>query len=62
MHKKEYNFEGTRVIIHSPIAHLSDEERAEYMRKELAAGNPILKEIKKTVINCWRLKQKSYRD
>ncbi|ESU33278.1 hypothetical protein G3A_07095 [Bacillus sp. 17376] len=62
MHRKEYNFEGTRVIIHSPIAHLSDEERGEYLRTELAKGNPILKEIEKAVIDCWRLKQKSYGD
>jgi hypothetical protein len=58
MHKKEYNYEGTRVIIHSPIANLSDEERAKYMRKELAAGNPVLKEIEKQITNIWRNKGK----
>lgn len=52
MNKKEYNYDGTRVTVVSPIAHLSDEERGEYLRKEQAAGNPIIKEIER-VINQW---------
>jgi hypothetical protein len=59
MYKKEYNFEGTRVTIVSKLANLTDEERAEYMRKQLAEGNPVYKNIEKAVNACYCDKTKS---
>lgn len=52
MNTKEYNYEGTVVVIHSPLAHLTDEERGELMLREQAAGHPVIKEIERT-INEW---------
>ncbi|MBT2682629.1 hypothetical protein [Bacillus sp. ISL-37] len=60
--KKEYNFEGTRVTIVSKLAHLTDEERGEYMRRQLAEGNPVYKEIEMAVNACYNDKTKSRED
>jgi hypothetical protein len=54
---KEYNFGGTIVRIYSPLAKLSDEERAKWMLKEQAAGNPKIKRIEEAVRNCFRPSQ-----
>jgi hypothetical protein len=62
MYKKEYNFDGTRVIIVSKLANLTDEERAEYMRRQLAEGNPVYKRIEKAVNACYNEKTKSRGD
>lgn len=62
MNTKEYNFDGTRVIIHSPLAHLTDEERAEWMLREQAAGNPVIKEIERVINACYYDKTKSRGD
>jgi 3'-phosphoadenosine 5'-phosphosulfate sulfotransferase (PAPS reductase)/FAD synthetase len=52
MYEKEYNYDGTRVTIVSPIANLTDEERGEWILREQEAGNPVIKEIER-VINEW---------
>lgn len=54
MYEKEYKFGEATVIIHSPLANLTDEERGEWMRKEYEKGNPILLNIEKAVNKCYR--------
>lgn len=52
--EKVYKFGKATVIIRSPLAALTDEERGEWMKKEYEKGNPILKEIEKAVNKCYR--------
>jgi hypothetical protein len=46
---KEFKFGNTTVIIHSPLANMTSEERREWYREEMAKGNPVLKEIAQAV-------------
>jgi hypothetical protein len=46
---KEFNFGNTTVIIHSPLASMTSDERREWYREEMAKGNPALKEIAQAV-------------
>jgi hypothetical protein len=46
---KEFKFGNTTVIIHSPLANMTSEERREWYKKEMERGNPVLKEIEKAV-------------
>lgn len=42
---KEYKFGKTTVIIHSPLVHMTSDERREWYREEMAKGNPVIKGI-----------------
>lgn len=51
---KVYKFEESTVIVHSPLLKLTREEREEWIRKETERGNPVLKEIRKAIKDCYR--------
>ncbi|AZU61009.1 hypothetical protein [Neobacillus mesonae] len=46
---KEFKFGNATVIIHSPLVHMSSEERRAWYQDEMAKGNPVLKEIAQAV-------------
>lgn len=46
---KEIKIGNTRGIIHSPLMELSKEERRKHFERELANGNPVLKELERLV-------------
>jgi len=46
---KEFKFGNTTVIIHSPLASMTSDERREWYRAEQAKGNRVLKEIAQAV-------------
>ena len=46
---KEYKFGNSTVIIHSPLAQMTSEERRDWYREEMAKGNTVLKEIARAV-------------
>jgi hypothetical protein len=47
--EKEFNFGNTTVIIHSPLAQMSSDERREWYKVEQEKGNPVLKDIAQAV-------------
>lgn len=49
---KEYIFGNTKVIVYSPLAHMTKEERKEFFRSEWEKGNPVLKEIAQAAHDC----------
>ncbi|MFO1442660.1 hypothetical protein KDN24_05460 [Bacillus sp. Bva_UNVM-123] len=49
---KTYTFGNTTVIVHSPLAHMTSEERREFFRSEWEKGNPVLKEIAQAAHDC----------
>ncbi|MFE4430845.1 hypothetical protein ACFRH9_28385 [Peribacillus butanolivorans] len=51
---REYKIGNATIIINSPLMDLTEEERKEWYRKELKAGNPVLKEIVKAINDCYR--------
>ncbi|CAN7414412.1 hypothetical protein LJR015_004053 [Peribacillus frigoritolerans] len=51
---KEYHFEDSKVVIYSPIANFSDEEKKQWFEAEKTKGNPILKEIEEAVNACYQ--------
>jgi len=51
---KEYKFGNTTVVIHSKLVHMSPSERKQWYQKEWEKGNPVLKQIAKAVIDCYR--------
>lgn len=51
---KEYKSGNTTVVIHSQLALLSPTEQKEWFEKEWEKGNPVLKQIAKAVIDCYR--------
>jgi homoserine dehydrogenase len=46
---KEIKIGNTIGIIHSPLMALSKEERRAHFETELAAGNPVLKELERII-------------
>jgi hypothetical protein len=46
---KEIKIGNTIGIIHSPLMELTKEERRQHFEKELANGNPILKELERII-------------
>jgi hypothetical protein len=50
----EIKIGNTIGIIHSPLMELTKEERRQYFEKELAEGNPILKELERIVNESYR--------
>lgn len=51
---KTYTFGNTKVIVHSPLAHMTSDERKEFFRTEWEKGNPVLKEIAQAAYDCLR--------
>jgi hypothetical protein len=45
----EFTFGNTKVIIHSPLASMTSDERRGWYKKEQEKGNPVLKEIAQAV-------------
>ncbi|WP_162878754.1 hypothetical protein [Peribacillus butanolivorans] len=51
---REYKIGNATIIINSPLMDLTEEERKEWYRKELEAGNPVVKGIVKAINDCYR--------
>ncbi|MEY8188598.1 hypothetical protein AB4X15_02845 [Peribacillus simplex] len=51
---REFKSGNTTVIIHSPLMNLTEEERGAWFKSEQYSGNPVLKEIEKSVNDCYR--------
>ncbi|MEH7126005.1 hypothetical protein V7127_22600 [Bacillus sp. JJ1773] len=49
---KEYIFGNAKVIVYSPLAHMTKEERKEFFRSEWEKGNPVLKDIAQAAHDC----------
>ena len=56
---KEIKIGNTIGIIHSPLMELSKEERRRHFEKELAAGNPVLKELERIINESYRKRIKN---
>jgi hypothetical protein len=56
---KEIKIGNTIGIIHSPLMELSKEERRKHFEKELAAGNPVLKELERIINESYRKRIKN---
>lgn len=50
---KEYQIGNTKMVIHSDIVNLSEEERKQWFKSEMKKGNPVLKEIEAAVNACY---------
>lgn len=48
---KEFKFGNTTVIIHSPLAHMSNQEQKQWFETEWKNGNSVLKGIAATLFN-----------
>lgn len=48
---KEFRFGNTTVVIHSPLAHMSEEEQKEWFDREWEKGNPVLRNIAATIFS-----------
>ncbi|WP_197431005.1 hypothetical protein [Anoxybacillus sp. P3H1B] len=53
---KKFKYGNTTVIIHSPLVHMSADERKEWFEKEWEKGNPVLKQIAQAVLDCYSRK------
>jgi hypothetical protein len=51
---KEYKFGNSTVIVHSKLWAMSDEEQDRWVKEETEKGNPILKEIREAIKDCYR--------
>jgi hypothetical protein len=51
---KEYKIGESTIIVHSPLLNLTREERIEWIKAETERGNPVLKEIRKAIKDCYR--------
>ena len=49
---KEFIFGNAKVIVYSPLAHMTKEERKEFFRSEWEKGNPVLKDIAQAAHDC----------
>jgi hypothetical protein len=54
----EFKNGNARVIVHSPLWVLSDEEQKKWIKEETEKGNPVLAEIREAIKDCYR-KRKS---
>jgi hypothetical protein len=50
----EIKIGNTLGIIHSPLMALTKEERRRHFEKELAEGNPVLKELERIINESYR--------
>ncbi|MEY8731028.1 hypothetical protein AB9M92_01970 [Peribacillus frigoritolerans] len=51
---KTYKFGNSTVIVHSDVLKLTEEERKQWYKDEMAKGNKVLLDIKKTVNEAYR--------
>jgi hypothetical protein len=51
---KEITVGNTKIIIHSELANMTDEEKEQWFESEKAKGNPILKQISEAMMNCYQ--------
>jgi hypothetical protein len=51
---KEYQVGNPKIIIHSELANMTKEEKKEWFETEEAKANPVLKQIKEAMMNCYR--------
>lgn len=51
---KIYKFGNTTVIVHSELWNLSGEEQVKWVKEETEKGNPVLKEIREAIRDCYR--------
>lgn len=51
---KEFIFGNAKVIVNSPLADMTKEERKEFFRTEWDKGNPVLREIAQAAHDCLR--------
>ncbi|MFF2853510.1 hypothetical protein [Peribacillus sp. NPDC058002] len=56
--KKPFEFKkksgNTTIIIHSDLMKLTEEEREQWYKDELAKGNPVLLNIVRAMNDCYR--------
>lgn len=50
---KEHIIGNTRIIIHSPLVAMTEDERLEWFEREMENGNPILERIGRAVNACY---------
>ncbi|MFJ7509351.1 hypothetical protein ACIQW7_07805 [Peribacillus simplex] len=50
----EYKIGNATIIINSGLMKLTEEERAQWYKDELAKGNPVLLDIVRAINNCYR--------
>ncbi|MFK9120725.1 hypothetical protein ACJEBK_28405 [Peribacillus frigoritolerans] len=46
--------ENTKIIIHSPLMDMTEDERKAWFDSEMKRGNPVLKQIAKAVNDCYK--------
>jgi hypothetical protein len=54
---KEYKFENSTVIVHSPLWALPDAEQERWVAEETEKGNAVLAEIREAIKDCYRRKK-----
>jgi hypothetical protein len=54
---KKYTFGNTRVIVHSDLWNLTEEEMDEWVKEETEKGNPVLAEIREAIKDCYRKRE-----
>ncbi|MES9738346.1 hypothetical protein ABWK46_13590 [Peribacillus frigoritolerans] len=45
---------NTKIIIHSPLMDMTEDEREAWFDSEMKKGNPVLKQIAKAVNDCYK--------
>lgn len=50
----EYKIGNATIIINSGLMKLTEEERAQWYKDEMAKGNPVLLDIARAINNCYR--------
>ena len=50
--QKEFTFGNSKVIVFSPLAHMSKEEQKEFFQSEWKKGNTVLREIAQAAYDC----------
>ncbi|PJN91398.1 hypothetical protein CVN76_01585 [Bacillus sp. mrc49] len=51
---REFMIGNTKIIIHSPLMDMTEDEREAWFKSEMKKGNPVLKQIAKAVNDCYR--------
>lgn len=51
---KEFIIDGTKIVIHSDLVLMTEEEKKQWFEDEKAKGNPVLKEITRAMIDCYQ--------
>lgn len=51
---KEYLVGNTKIVIHSEIVLMTEEEKKQWFETEEAKENPVLKQISEAMMNCYQ--------